>query len=224
MKSYKELLSEEECDHLKSFWLENNKDSYVNFQLRDEVIDRRLLVTEDKYKKEWDIVTRICDQVFGNTYHIWSAYQEQSFCHDLHIDDYYEEQSEHKRFTIVLSLDTIPEFKTVIWKEEFKNNKMLAKRVHLWELQKGIKRTNISNLVDLEHTVSLTRVDEEDKLGYYTDYFCDYLTLDNIFTYKKGSGVAFAATQVHCTSNWKKYPQFKNRQLLQIHALADGIK
>ena len=49
------------------------------------------------------------------------------------------------------------------------------------------------------------------------DYMCDYLTLDGIYTYKKGSGCLFDARQFHCTSNWPKYKKFKNRELLQIH-------
>jgi len=213
MKTYNNLLSPEECESFKTFWKNNKDKSYVNWEFKNEVLDRRLEVTSE-YTEHWDIIRRITGTVFNKTYDIWAAYQEQSFCHDIHIDDYRKEQSEHGRYTIILSMDTIPEFRTVVWRDECVDNEELSKKIRLWELKhKFSRRSNISEDQDLEHTIN-----------YNNDYFCDYLVLDDVYTYKQGGGAAFKATQLHCTSNWKKYPQFKNRQLLQIHALADYIQ
>ncbi len=63
---------------------------------------------------------------------------------------------------------------------------------------------------DLEHTISPVQ----------NIYIADYLTLDGVFTYKAGSCCLFDASQLHCTNNWRKYVQFSDRQLLQIHVLS----
>jgi len=213
MKIYNNLLSKDECEAFKSFWQKNKDSSYVNAEVDGQIIDRRIVITPE-YKPYYDIVKRIVNRVFENTYDMWAAYQEQSFCHDIHIDDYRKEQSKHDRYTIILSMDTIPEFRTVVWRDECINNDELTKRVKFWQLKhKFSRRSNISEDQDLEHTIN-----------YNNDYFCDYLVLDDVYTYKQGGGAAFKATQLHCTSNWKKYPQFTSRQLLQIHTLADRIK
>jgi len=212
MKTYNNLLSPEECQSFKTFW-ENNRDkSYVNWEIQNQVLDRRLEVTTE-YKEHWDIIKRITGMVFNKTYDIWSAYQEQSFCHNIHIDDYAKDQTEHGRYTIILSLDSVPQFKTIVWQEECLDNEELLKKIRLWEFKKNKKCSDISQHQDLEHTIQ-----------HNEEYFCDYLNLDGVYSYKQGCGTAFKATQIHCTSNWKKYKQFTSRQLLQIHALADYIQ
>jgi hypothetical protein len=214
MKTYNNLLSPEECESFKTFWKNNKDKSYVNWEFENEVLDRRLEVTSE-YTEHWDIIRRITETVFNKTYDIWSAYQEQSFCHNVHTDDYsLWTQSEHgTMYTIILSLDNVSQFKTIVWQDECADNEELSKKIRLWELKKNKKCSDISQQQDLEHTVQ-----------HNEEYFCDYLNLDDVYTYKQGGGAAFKATQLHCTSNWKKYPQFKNRQLLQIHALADYIQ
>jgi len=114
----------------------------------------------------------------------------------------------------VLSLITEPKFKTIIWKETAANNQVMQQQVHEWH---GIRHTldkisNISQHEDLEHTVAPDGT-----------YFCDYLHLDNIFTYKQGHGVLFNARQYHCTSNWLKHPEFNSREFLQIHVVSEQV-
>jgi len=114
MKTYSNLLSLKECDDFKMFWEQNKSNSYVNWEIENEVLDRRLDVTPD-HTEQWSIIKRITDQVFNETYDIWSAYQEQSFCHDIHIDDCMKDRLEYQRYTIILSLDSVPQFKTIVW-------------------------------------------------------------------------------------------------------------
>jgi hypothetical protein len=104
-------------------------------------------------------------------------------------------------------LDTVPEFKTIVWKETAASNAKLHEYIANWGQHRTEKISDISQTEDLEHTY-----DENQN-----DYMCDYLTLDGIYTYKEGSGCLFDARQFHCTSNWPKYKKFKNRELLQIH-------
>jgi hypothetical protein len=110
-------------------------------------------------------------------------------------------------------MDTVPEFKAIIWKEKCWDNQQLHKFVEQWGKLKPIKKktSNISELEDLEHTL-----DENQQ-----SYMADYLTLDSIYTYQAGTACLFDATQLHCTSNWKKYNKFPYSELLQIHVTSE---
>jgi hypothetical protein len=96
-----------------------------------------------------------------------------------------------------------------VWKEKCWDNDALHAYVTEWGKLRRLKKklSNISETEDLEHTY-----DENQE-----SYMADYLTLDGTYSYKAGNGVLFDATQLHCTSNWKKYEEFPHRELLQIH-------
>ena len=147
---------------------------------------------------------------FRNPINIWTAYQRQSFAHQIHIDDYGMEKN-YPCYTMVFSMDTVPEFKTIVWKETAVNNQALQEHIQKWGEHRTKKLSNISELEDLEHTYDKNQ----------NDYFADYLQLDGIYTYKSGNGVLFNARQYHCTSNWLKYPEFEYRELLQVHIMCE---
>jgi hypothetical protein len=108
-------------------------------------------------------------------------------------------------------LDTIPEFRTIVWKEQARNNEMLHEYIANWGINRHTmsKISNISETEDLEHTLDVNQ----------DAYMCDYLELDGIYSYKKNCGVLFNAKQFHCTSNWVKYNRWSYRELLQIHVI-----
>lgn len=203
-------LTPEEIKLFKDYWNEGQAHSYVNWQIGEEVLDRRLNI--QKNTTQWNIIERIVNKYFPSTKHIWSGYQRQNMAHQIHIDDY-EKDKEGFRYTFVFSLDTEPRFKTYVWKETCHDNEELMKFVGDWGASKHnlVKKINLSAVEDLEHTY-----DENQQ-----EYMCDYLDLDGIYTYKSGSGVLFKATQLHCTSNWLKYTDIPYRELLQIHVLSD---
>ena len=166
----------------------------------------------DQSSPEFQIVRRIVEQNFKDPIEYWSAYQRQTNPHSIHIDDYgYDKEKGNFRYTFVIAMDTVPEFKAIVWKETCWDNEELHKFIINWgktrRLQK--KKSNISETEDLEHTY-----DENQE-----SYLADYLTLDGIYSYKTGTACLFDATQLHTTSNWRKYSQFPYRELLQIHVL-----
>jgi hypothetical protein len=199
-------LSVEEIQIFKNYWNNNQDSAYINWVQDNQVLDRRLTIEPDS--PEMSIIKRIVGKYFDKIDDLWSAYQRQNFCHNIHIDDYGNEQDGFI-YTFVLSLDTEPRFKTIVWKEQCASNEELHKYINRWGEERAsiAKKTNISDIEDLDHTY-----DENQQ-----DYMCDYLDLDGVYTYKAGSGVLFNAKQFHCTSNWKKYSDIPYRDLLQIH-------
>ncbi len=205
MQFLNEIFSKDDVDNFRNYWNNNhNEKSYVNWEIDGIVLDRRLILSKDS--KEYKMVEEVVLRYFKNPINIWTAYQQQSFAHQIHIDDYGMDEP-YLCYTMVFAMDTVPEFKTIVWKETAANNQELQKHIQIWGKSRTEKISNISELEDLEHTY-----DENQH-----DYFSDYLNLDGIFTYKSGSGVLFNARQYHCTSNWVKYSIFPHRELLQVH-------
>ena len=203
-----QLISDSEIAAFKKYFQDNYNKRYVNWALEnDNIIDHRLLI--DERSAEFDIIRRISSMHFKNHVDLWSAYQRQSQPHFIHIDDYKSDQKNLFRYTYILAMDTVPEFKTIVWKEKCWDNNELHEYITKWgKIRKFKKKTsNISEIEDLEHTF-----DENQQ-----DYLADYLSLDGIYPYKTGTGCLFDATQLHCTSNWLKYKKFPYRELLQIH-------
>jgi hypothetical protein len=205
MQKFENLITQEQIDNFKKFWDTKKDRVYVNFEADDGVIDHRLQVEPND--EEFKIIESIVRQIHPTATDIWSALQRQNRAHNIHIDDY-SMQTPHPTYTYVIALDTIPEFKTIVFKEKSgSNEKMVEEYFMPWDPDNQTRISNISETEDLEHTQD----------PHNGKYIADYLTLDDIFTYQAGSGVLFETIQLHCTSNWNKYPQYKMRELLQIH-------
>jgi hypothetical protein len=209
MKIIKNLLTPEQVHHFKNYWKNNPEKIYVNWSDGDQIVDNRLSITPGS--EEYILIEKLMRQEFPTHKNLWTALQEQSFSHNIHIDDYLADQEnvDNQIWTCVFALDTIPEFKTFVWKETAFDNKELHQWVANWgdNKQSMNRKSNISVTHDLEHTFDPNQ----------NDYIADYLELDGIFTYSAGDAVLFNAKQFHCTSNWTKYPQHKMRRLLQVH-------
>lgn len=201
-----QIISDSEISAFKQYFQNNFDKKFVNWQNGDDIIDHRLKI--DKNSPEFKIIDRIIKNNFSDPVEVWSAYQRQTNPHSIHIDDYGSD-SKLFRYTYILAMDTVPEFKAIVWKETCWNNDALHTFVEQWGKMRKFKKkiSNISETEDLEHTF------EENQQSY----MADYLTLDGIYTYQTGTACLFDATQLHCTSNWKKYNKFPYRDLLQIH-------
>ena len=211
MKMIESILTDDQIKTIKNYWENNSDKRYVNWAEGDKLIDIRCEI--EPTAPEFQIIKSIVDKDFSDPIRMWSAYQRQSLPHNIHIDDYGIEQ-EYAAYTYIISLDTVPEFKAIVWKETSANNKEFRKYIADWGQNRKEKVSNISEIEDLEHTY-----DENQN-----DYMCDYLTLDGIYTYKAGNGCLFNARQMHCTSNWTKHKQFTHRELLQIHVITKPLR
>jgi hypothetical protein len=205
-----QIISQEEIDSFKDFFQDNQDKKYVNYQVDDQIIDHRLTIPPTS--PLFNIVKRIVATNFSNPIDIWSAFQRQRFPHGIHIDDYESDQN-YFRYTYIIAMDSVPEFKAIIWKEKCQDNTELHAFVEQWgKLRKFKKKiSNISKTEDLEHTLDVNQ----------NSFLADYLTPDGIYEYRAGTACLFDATQLHCTSNWVKYNKFPYRELLQIHVLSE---
>jgi hypothetical protein len=203
-----QIISDSEISAFKQYFQNHHDKKYVNWQNGDDIIDHRLNI--DKNSPEFKIINRIVKTNFSNPVVMWSEYQRQTNPHSIHIDDYGSD-SKLFRYTYILAMDTVPEFKAIVWKETCWDNDALHTFVQQWGKIRKFKKkiSNISETQDLEHTFDQNQ----------QSYMADYLTLDGIYTYQTGTACLFDATQLHCTSNWKKYNKFPYRELLQIHVL-----
>jgi len=210
MLTFVDKLSQSQIQQFKTFWIDNQNRTYVNWEINGQVLDRRLLISPKDAL--WSTVEKIVRSHIPNPKNIWCALQRQNFAHQIHIDDFGSDTPGY-RYTFVFSLDTMPKFKTFVWKERCWDNSALHNFVSQWGHTRlsTEKKSNISASQDLEHTY-----DENQN-----DYLCDYLELDGVYSYKAGDGVLFHADQLHCTSNWIKYPEIPHRDLLQIHVGTD---
>ena len=205
-----DIISDEEILSFGQYFADNyDKKKYINWQSNDEIIDHRLVIDQDC--PLFKIIQRIVRGNFDKPVDVWSAYQRQSRPHEIHIDDYMSNRVGYFRYTYILAMQTVPEFKSIVWKETCWDNDKLAEFVHQWGRTRRFQKSVscISREQDLEHTYDKNQ----------EAYMADYLTPDGIYTYKKGTACLFDATKLHCSSNWLKYPQFPNRELLQIHVL-----
>jgi hypothetical protein len=201
------IITDAELNVVREFYEAHKERCYVNWQDDDKIIDTRCMITAiDSF--EFTIIEKIAKTYFKNPLDIWAGYQRQTNPHNIHIDDYGINETKEV-YTFVLSFDTIPEFKTFVWKEQSPSNAEFHKYVAKWGEERSnlIKVNNLSETEDLEHTKDINQ----------DAYMCDYLEIDGIYTYRKGCGVLFNAKQFHCTSNWVKYNRWPFRELLQIH-------
>jgi hypothetical protein len=205
MQIFKNLITTEQIANFRQFWVDKKDRVYVNFEVDDGVIDHRLEIKGSDL--EFTIIEDIVRAIHPNATDIWSALQQQNRAHNIHIDDY-SMQTPHPTWTYVIALDTIPEFKTIVFQEKAGSNALMVDKYFMtWNPEIAARVSNISETEDLEHTQD----------PHNGKYIADYLTLDGIFTYEAGSAALFETVQLHCTSNWNKYSQHKMRELLQIH-------
>jgi hypothetical protein len=204
-----------QIETVRTYVNNNPKNKYTNWVEDNEVIDNRWNLNLND--PSLSFITSLVSEYFDRWDKVWSDYQIQTNPHTVHIDEYGKDVwPEMKCWTFVIALDTVPEFKTIIWKEEFRDGPNFSNWIeHNWAINRAnMPKNTISQEQDLEHTY-----DQNNK-----DYLVDYLTVEGIFTYKKGSAVLFDGNKLHCTSNWKKYPQFSQRELLQVHVLSSSPK
>lgn len=213
-------ITDTEIDSVRSFVTNHPKAQYINWIENDKIIDNRWVMNLEH--PSLSFIKTLVGNYFHDWAAFWSAYQIQSNPHNIHIDEWgtvtlgKDSWPDTQCWTYILSFDTIPEFKTIVWKEEFLDGQSFAHWIeHSWVNDRTNMTKHFSSQDhDLEHTY-----DHNNK-----DYVSDYLTLEGIFTYKKGSAVLFDGNKLHCTNNWLKYQQHTQRELLQIHVLSNSPK
>ena len=208
-----DAITDDEIEKVRHWVTAHPITQYQNWSENDRVIDYRWGLNLEH--PDLSFLSNLVRKYFYQWDHIWSAYQIQKNPHNIHVDEYGKDVwPEKKCWTFILAFDTVPEFRTIIWQEQFRDGADLAHWIeHTWAPNRAdMPRENVSACQDLEHTYDHNN----------QDYWCDYLTLEGVFQYDKGAAVLFDGHKLHCTNNWRKYPQFDQRELLQIHVLSNS--
>lgn len=215
----KDLLSPEEVAVMKQHWRDHHENKYVNWVQDDgKLIDHRLLIYHTPHFRTAlsDTIDRLIGLVFDPApiQARWAALQRQTNPHAAHVDDFGLEQCQQdstlRMYTYIIALDTVPEFRTIVWQEVAASNDEMIRMLPNFTT----RRSHLSESEDLEHVCRVWTDSEPDGMN-----LGDALTLDGIFAYEAGAGCVFDGKQIHTTSNWSKYPQHHHRDLLQIHVL-----
>jgi hypothetical protein len=204
------ILTHAEIDSLREIWRRVENRKYVNFQHEDgRIVDHRYPLDQDP--DGWALVEKIVYRNFPDATGIWSALQRQSNPHSIHIDNYLHEtlQSDEvcNTWTYIIPLETIPEFRVIIWQERAVSNAAMQARFPEFTERKS-------------HLSESEWIDHLPRFGDLNAGDC--FTLDGIFSYRKGAGCLFGAKQFHTTNNWRRYPQHTFRELLQIHLFSES--
>lgn len=219
MRMLPDLLSNDQVTVMKQYWADNHSNAYINWIQDDgKLIDHRLLIYHTPHFQSplSAIIDSVIEKFFDPAQIIerWAALQRQTNPHGAHVDDFGLEKCQSdpalRMYTYIFALDTVPEFKTIVWKEVAASNDVMIGMLPSFTE----RRSRLSETEDLEH---VCRVWSSDAPGGIS--LADVLTLDGMFSYRAGSGCLFDGKQIHTTSNWSKYPQHSHRDLLQIHVL-----
>ena len=152
-------------------------------------------------------VRKICNNHFSPDATLYANYQRQTNPTEMHVDEWgaYRTEPTH---TIIIPLHTDPRLGVVIFKEIFNTNQDFIKFLQNYPYETKTKSSNISEQYALQHTPTNFR---------NGDYLVDFMELDGVFQYNLGDYVLFDTNQVHVSIDFKGYPEYKVKNLVQIH-------
>lgn len=158
----------------------------------------------------FDEVKKICQRHFPDVQddEIYVNYQRQSKPTFLHVDEFGTDRKE-KTWTIIIPMHNDERLSVVLLKNYFNRNDDLKKYVMEFDYENAVKKSDVSKQVPLSHTPNNWRNPDQ--------YLVDYMDLDGVFTYKIGDYVLFDTNQAHVSSDFKIYPEYAHKDLVQIH-------
>jgi hypothetical protein len=207
MEIFRDAVSLDTIDIFRRHHQTHSLDQSLNHINRGN-IDVRTLITEDT--NAFDEIKKICQKHFPDVKdgEIYANYQRQSNPTFMHVDEFGTDREE-KTWTIIIPMHTDERLSVVILKNYFNNNEDLKKFVMEFDYEKSTKKNDVSKQVLLTHTPNNWRNPSQ--------YLADYMDLDGVFKYKIGDYVLFDTNQAHASSDFKIYPEYAYKDLVQIH-------
>jgi len=211
MQIYKNAIDDQTLNELTEYYNLHPADHFTPWRNAQGVPnDFRCIIENhtEMYKK----MSRVVEKYFPNydPNDIYMAYQRQYNPTRLHVDPFGTD-AKNKKYTMVIPILTDERLKTFVFKNKFNSNEYWTEAFDDWFTTKrensNLKLNNLSIIEDFEHTK-----DEKSE-----DYIVDYLDIDGIFKYIRSDIVIFECQQVHCASNWLKYPEYESKDIMQIH-------
>ena len=116
----------------------------------------------------------------------------------VHVD---VDEEYSKGVTVIIPLTFHEKIKTVVWKDEFMNNRELTafKYKFIDEIKSARKKNSISKEVDISHSMTMHGLN----MG-------DTMEIEGIAAWEQGNIIVFDKTQAHCSSNFITHLPFKD--------------
>ena len=210
MQVFHNKIAKNTLDIFREHYAKHSDDPNLNedFYLGGEI--KTLMLPESSAGKE---IRKICNNHFSQDAVIYANYQRQSNPTKLHVDS--NGEKDETTHTIIIPMHTDLRIGAVIFKERFGSDQDFKRFLEHFRYEKKEKLSNISEKYDLEHTA------HHWKTG---DKLVDFLELDGAFEYTVGDYVLFESNQLHTSINFKGYPEYKFKDIVQIHIADKNYK
>ena len=207
MEVFRDAISLDTIDVFRKHHQKYSTEKSLN-QINPVEIDVRTLIDEES--DAFAEIKKICQKHFPavKNSEIYANYQRQSKPTFMHVDEFGTGRTE-KTWTIIIPMHNDERLSVVLLKNYFDSNEDLKKFLMEFDYENSMKKNDVSKQVPLCHTPNNWKKPDQ--------YLADYMDLDGVFKYRIGDYVLFDTNQAHASSNFKIYPEYAHKDLVQIH-------
>jgi hypothetical protein len=141
--------------------------------------------------------------------HVWfyAAYQRQFIPQGIHVDDIEEIHNLDWCFSGIIPLDpNVGDIhKTIVWNKSFNTTEKMFEYIRTVDKSTLNYQNKNSAKYDIEHTLD----------GMFE--VLDFIDLDGVYNYQLNSLGLFTRTNMHCSSNWRKYNTCEYKDFVILH-------
>lgn len=174
-----------------------------------KVLEYRVEIPDDPKDPARQLLNRIVHQYVPPNVWFYAAYQRQFIPQGIHVDDIPEGSNLDWCFSGIIPLDpNIDDIhKTIVWNKSFNTTeKMFEYILTLDRSTLNYQNQKNSSKYDIEHAL----------YGIFVDVL-EYTELDGVYNYQLGSMGLFTRTNMHCSSNWRKYNTCEYKDFIVLH-------
>jgi len=140
---------------------------------------------------------------------IWfyAAYQRQFIPQGIHVDDIPDGSNLDWCFSGIVPLDPNNDniHKTIVWNKNFNTTEKMFEYIQTIDKSTLNYQHKNSTNYDIEHALH----------GIFE--VLDHIELDGVYNYELGSIGLFTRTNMHCSSNWRKYNTCEYKDFIVLH-------
>lgn len=207
METFTNALSRDTIDTFKQYFNDFKDEKSLN-DVNQFGIDVRTIIRSGSsaFEKIKEIVKRHMPDVDEDT--IYANYQRQVKPTFMHVDEYGTDR-EQKTWTIIIPMHDDPRLRVVLFKNFFNTNNDLKEFIQNFDYENSERISEVSKQVPLSHTPNNWKNTDQ--------MLVDYMDLAGVFEYKLGDYVLFDTNVAHVSSDFTMYPEYKFKDLVQMH-------
>lgn len=137
----------------------------------------------------------------------YAAYQRQFMPQGIHVDDIPDGSNLDWCFSGIIPLDPNNDdiHKTIVWNKSFATTEKMFEYIQTIDKSTLNYENKNSSKYDIEHAL------------YGIFEVLDFIELDGVYNYQLGSIGLFTRTNMHCSSNWRKYNTCEYKDFIVLH-------